>query len=97
VPQLPAAQRHDLAEGLGAGPATHGPAAVQHAVENAFLYALNDGLRLAAVVSAAGAVLAWLLIAPGAPRRQPVHDADSAEVGTGDGGAELAAAETAVA
>jgi hypothetical protein len=99
LPQLPAQQRHDLAEGLGAGPATHGgPATVQHAVENAFLYALNDGLRLAAIVSAAGAVLAWLLIAPGAPLRQPVHDADSAEVGTGDGGSELAAAaETAVA
>jgi EmrB/QacA subfamily drug resistance transporter len=97
LPQLPAQQRHDLAEGLGAGPAAHGgPATVQHAVENAFLYALNDGLRLAAIVSAVGAALAWLLIAPGAPQRQPVHDAESAEVGTGDGGSELAAAaETA--
>jgi len=42
--------------------------------------------------------MAWLLIAPGVPQRQPVHDADSAEVGTGDGGSELAAAaETALA
>ena len=66
------------------------------ALQQAFLYALNDSLRLAAIVSAVGALAAWLLIAPGAPKRQPVHDADSAEVGTGDGGAELAAAaETA--
>jgi hypothetical protein len=97
LPQLPDQARHDLADGLGAG-ATGGTGAVHDAVQQAFLYALNDGLRLAAIVSAAGALAAWLLIAPGAPARQPVHDADSAEVGTGDGGAELAAgAETALA
>jgi EmrB/QacA subfamily drug resistance transporter len=99
LPQLPAQARHDLAEGLGAGGAGgQAGGAVHDAVQQAFLYALNDGLRLAAIVSAAGALAAWLLIAPGAPARQPVHDAESAEVGTGDGGAELAAgAETAVA
>jgi EmrB/QacA subfamily drug resistance transporter len=96
LPQLPAQTRHDLAENLGAG-STGGTGAVHDAVQQAFLYALNDGLRIAAVVSAVGAAAAWWLIAPGAPHRQPVHDADSAEVGTGDGGAELAAAETALA
>jgi hypothetical protein len=96
LPQLPEQARHDLAENLGAG-ATGGTGAVHDAVQQAFLYALNDGLRIAAVVSALGAVAAWWLIAPGAPQRRPVHDADSAEVGTGDAGAELAAAaETAL-
>jgi hypothetical protein len=70
---------------------------VHDAVQQAFLFALNDGLRVAAVVAALGAVAAWVLFEAGVPHRQPVHDADSSEVGTGDGGAELAAAaETAL-
>jgi hypothetical protein len=41
--------------------------------------------------------VAWWLIAPGVPHRQPAHDAAHSEVGTGDGGSELAAtAEAAV-
>jgi EmrB/QacA subfamily drug resistance transporter len=97
LPQLPDEARQKLADGLGAG-ATGGTGAVHDAVQGAFLYALNDGLRIAAVVAAAGAVVAWVLIEKGAPKRQPVHDAQSAEVGTGDGGSELAAAaETALA
>jgi hypothetical protein len=40
----------------------------------------------------------WPLIDAGIPKRQPVHDAESSEVGTGDGGSELAAAaEPAIA
>jgi EmrB/QacA subfamily drug resistance transporter len=96
LPQLPETARHDLADGLGAG-ATGGTGAVHDAVQQAFLYALNDGLRIAAVVAALGAVVAWVLIDAGIPSRKPVHDTGSAEVGTGDGGAELAAAESAVA
>jgi hypothetical protein len=97
LPQLPESARHGLAEGLGAG-ATGGTGAVHDAVQTAFLYALNDGLRIAAVIAALGAVAAWTLIEAGIPKRQPVHDADSSEVGTGDGGSELAAAaETALA
>jgi EmrB/QacA subfamily drug resistance transporter len=96
LPQLPDQARHDLAEGLGAG-ATGGAGAVHDAVQQAFLYALNDGLRIAAVVAAVGAVVAWVLIDAGVPSRQPVHDADSAEVGTGDGGSELAAAAETMA
>ena len=77
---------------------TGGTGAVHDAVQTAFLYALNDGLRIAAVIAALGAVAAWTLIEAGIPKRQPVHDADSSEVGTGDGGSELAAAaETALA
>ncbi len=97
LPQLPESARHNLAEGLGAG-ATGGTGAVHDAVQTAFLYALNDGLRIAAVIAVLGAVAAWTLIEAGVPKRQPVHDADSSEVGTGDGGSELAAAaETALA
>jgi hypothetical protein len=96
LPQVPQGTRASLAEGLGAG-ANGGTGAVHDAVQQAFLYALNDGLRVAAVVAVLGAVAAWILIEPGIPERQPVHDAESAEVGTGDGGAELAAAaETAI-
>ena len=96
LPQLPADARQKLADGLGAG-ATGGTGSVHDAVQGAFLYALNDGLRIAAVVAALGAVVAWVLIEAGVPVRQPVHDAESSEVGTGDGGSELAAAaETAL-
>jgi MFS family permease len=99
LPQMSADARQKLADGLGAG-ATGGETTgrVHDAVQNAFLYALNDSLRIASVVALAGAVVAWLLIDAGVPERQPVHDADSSEVGTGDGGSELAAgAETALA
>jgi MFS family permease len=98
LPSVPESTRHDLAENLGAGGITGGSTQVHDAVQSAFLYALNDGLRIAAVVSAIGAVAAYILVAPGAPARKPVHDAASSEAGTGDAGAELgAAAETALA
>jgi hypothetical protein len=99
LPQMSAEARQKLADGLGAG-ATGGQTTgqVHDAVQNAFLYALNDSLRIAAVVALLGALVAWLLIDAGVPERQPVHDAESSEVGTGDGGSELAAgAETALA
>ncbi|WP_051222888.1 MFS transporter [Conexibacter woesei] len=100
LPSVPDSTRHTLAENLGAGGSalSSGDSTIGHAVQQAFLYALNDGLRIAAVVSALGAVAAWWLVAPGVPARKPVHDAASAEAGTGDAGAELgAAAETALA
>jgi EmrB/QacA subfamily drug resistance transporter len=100
LPAVPSSTRHTLAENLGAGGSalSSGDSAIGHAVQQAFLYALNDGLRIAAVVSAFGAIAAWLLIEPGIPARKPVHDAASSEAGTGNAGAELgAAAETALA
>jgi hypothetical protein len=36
---------------------------VGDAVNQAFVYALNDGLRIGAAVAVLGALLAWLLIA----------------------------------
>jgi EmrB/QacA subfamily drug resistance transporter len=71
LPQLSGHARQDLADGLGAG-ATGGTGATHDAVQQAFLFALNDGLRIAAVVSAIGALVAWLLIDPAVPSRKPV-------------------------
>jgi EmrB/QacA subfamily drug resistance transporter len=96
LPQVPAATRDKLAEGLGAG-VTGGSGATGDAVQQAFLYALNDGLRFAALVALLGAVVSWWLIDPRVPTRQPVHDAETGEVGTGDAGSELAAPGAAAA
>jgi EmrB/QacA subfamily drug resistance transporter len=94
LPQLSDQTRQSLADGLGAG-ATGGSGATHDAVQQAFLFALNDGLRIAAVVSAIGALVAWLLIDPAVPSRQPAGSPAEAELGTGDAGTELAAPATA--
>src|SRR4051812_25819627 len=96
LPNLSDSARHGLADGLGAG-ATGGSGATHEAVQQAFLFALNDGLRIAAVVAAVGALVAWLLIDPAIPVRKPVGQPVDAEVGTGDAGAELAAPGAAAA
>ena len=78
LPAMPDAQRQKLADVLGAGGARVG-GQVGDAVNQAFVYALNDGLRIGAAVAVLGALLAWLLIAdraeaPGrgrAPRTPP--------------------------
>jgi EmrB/QacA subfamily drug resistance transporter len=62
LPAVPDGRRHDLAESLGAGGARVG-GQVGDAVQQAFVYALNSGLRIGAAVCVLGAVLAWLLIA----------------------------------
>jgi EmrB/QacA subfamily drug resistance transporter len=63
LPHVPAGQRQQIADGLGSGgaQAAHGP--IGSAVREAYVYALNDGLRIGAAVALAGAVVAWLLIA----------------------------------
>jgi MFS family permease len=62
LPALSDSARSKLADSLGAGGAQVG-GQVGSAVQDAFVYALNNGLRLAAVVSALGALLTWMLIA----------------------------------
>ncbi|HEX2105881.1 MAG TPA: MFS transporter [Solirubrobacteraceae bacterium] len=62
LPSVPEAQREKLADALGAGGAQIGGQAGA-AVQDAFVYALNTGLRLAAVVTVLGALLTWMLIA----------------------------------
>ena len=62
LPGMPAAERSRLADSLGAG-GTRAGGRVGDAVDQAFVYALNNGLRIGAAVAVLGAVLAWLLIA----------------------------------
>jgi EmrB/QacA subfamily drug resistance transporter len=91
LPALPDAQREKLADALGAGGAQVG-GQVGAAVQDAFVYALNNGLRIAAVISALGALLTWLLIADrpaAAPAAEPAADA-AAAAPAGDALAETA-------
>jgi EmrB/QacA subfamily drug resistance transporter len=64
LPALPSGARAHLAAGLGSGEVPHGvPLQVVHAGQQAFVYALQYGLRLGAAVALVGALLAWALIA----------------------------------
>jgi EmrB/QacA subfamily drug resistance transporter len=62
LPAMPAGQRQQLADSLGAGGARVGGQAGA-AVQQAYVYALNNGLRIGAAVAVLGALLAWTLIA----------------------------------
>jgi hypothetical protein len=62
---------------------------VGDAVNQAFVYALNDGLRIGAAVAVVGALLAWLLIADRAEA--------PAEVGAQDASVRRAETEAALA
>jgi EmrB/QacA subfamily drug resistance transporter len=75
LPHVPAAARDRLAEGLGAGAGQHGTGPVADAVREAFVHALNSGLRMGAAVALLGALVAWALIAPRvAPTRIPIAE-----------------------
>jgi EmrB/QacA subfamily drug resistance transporter len=63
LPAVPAGQRQELADSLGAGGSTQASGQAGDAVREAFVYALNNGLRIGAAVAAVGALVAWLLIA----------------------------------
>jgi EmrB/QacA subfamily drug resistance transporter len=68
LPAVPEGARERLAEGLGSGGGLHdAPPRVVNAAHAAFVDALGTGLTISAIAVAAGAVLAWLLIAPGRP------------------------------
>ena len=62
LPAVPQDRRQALADSLGAGGARVN-GRIGDAVEQAYVYALNNGLRIAAAVTVLGALLAWLLIA----------------------------------
>ncbi len=77
LPGAPAATREAVAAGLGSG-AAHGgaPARFVRAGHEAFVYALQNGLRLGAAVALAGALIAWALIGR---ERPPVEASTPAE------------------
>jgi EmrB/QacA subfamily drug resistance transporter len=62
LPNLPESARSKLADSLGAGGAQVS-GQIGAAVQEAYVYALNDGLRIAAVIAALGALVTWMLIA----------------------------------
>jgi EmrB/QacA subfamily drug resistance transporter len=72
LPSLPAGQRAALTEGLGQ-PASEGvPGAVVRAAHEAFVSAVGVGLKVGAIATVVGAVLAWTLIAKRVPTRAPI-------------------------
>ncbi len=64
LPHASAATRDRIADGLGIGASTQAGGSAGDAAREAFVYALNSGLRLAALLAVVGAAVAWWLIAP---------------------------------
>jgi EmrB/QacA subfamily drug resistance transporter len=64
LPELSSSSRTKLAESLGAGGVINGDGRTGDALNHAFVYALNDGLRVGAAVALAGAILAFVMIEP---------------------------------
>jgi hypothetical protein len=88
LPALPAGQRQQVADSLGAGGATHASGPVGDAARDAFVYALNNGLRIGAAVALVGAFVAWVLIADRA--QAPAEaGADAAVAAPAEAGPEL--------
>jgi EmrB/QacA subfamily drug resistance transporter len=64
LPAVSSSARAHLADSLGSGGVLHGAGGpMVQASHNAFVYALQYGLRLGAAVALVGALLAWVLIA----------------------------------
>jgi len=84
LPALPAARRNSLVEALGGGAASgggHSSGRVVSAMREAYVYALSNGLRLAAGVALAGALIALALVEPRpaeAPEPLPGEAVDAA-------------------
>jgi EmrB/QacA subfamily drug resistance transporter len=64
LPEVSSSTRTKLTESLGSGAEIHASGRTVNAVQDAFVYALNDGLRVGALVALAGALLAFVLIEP---------------------------------
>jgi EmrB/QacA subfamily drug resistance transporter len=64
LPQLPSAARSKLTDALGSGAGTHVGGATAHALQDAYVYSLNQGLRVGAAVALVGAILAFVMIEP---------------------------------
>jgi hypothetical protein len=64
LPNLSDSARSKLTDALGSGAGTNASGRTAGALQDAFVYALNDGLRIGAVVALLGAVAAFVLIEP---------------------------------
>jgi MFS family permease len=64
LPQLSSSARSKLTDALGSGAGTHIGGATAHALQNAYVYSLNQGLRVGAAVALVGAILAFVMIEP---------------------------------
>ncbi len=72
LPFVPVGDRARLTEGLGSGGVLHGvPPQVLAATHQAYVYALQYGLRVGAAVALLGSVLAWVLVASRAQAMVP--------------------------
>jgi hypothetical protein len=84
LPALPAARRNSLVDALGGGAGSgggHPSAQVVSAMREAYVYALSNGLRVAAGVALAGALIALALVEPRpaeAPEPLPGEAVDAA-------------------
>jgi EmrB/QacA subfamily drug resistance transporter len=74
LPDVSSSARSKLADSLGSGAGTNATGRTAHALQNAFVYALNDGLRFGALFALTGAVLAFVLIEP-KPKPAPAEAA----------------------
>ncbi|HXD55987.1 MAG TPA: MFS transporter [Solirubrobacteraceae bacterium] len=74
LPGVPSSAREAISNGLGSGAPTHAPSAtVVKAAHEAFVYALQNGLRLGASVAFVGALVAWSLIGRDRPTPAPAE------------------------
>jgi EmrB/QacA subfamily drug resistance transporter len=93
LPTAPAAARAKLVDSLGSGGVLHGePAQAIAASHQAFVYALQNGLRIGSTVALVGAIFAWLLIA-NRPAPAPLGgiDVEGDWIATSEGPAEAEA------
>ena len=82
LPQTSESVRSKLADSLGAGAGARVPAGTAGALQNAFVYALNNGLRVGAGVALVGALVAFVMIEP---KRAGAPAETAAPVAGGDG------------
>jgi MFS family permease len=64
LPNVSDSARSKLTDALGSGASSSATGHSASALQDAFVYALNDGLRIGAVVALLGAVVAFVLIEP---------------------------------
>jgi hypothetical protein len=81
LPSVPVSTRAQIANALGSGEGSHAgaPAQIVRAAHEAFVYALQNGLRLGSAVALAGALIAWTLVGRErkAPAREPIAEAST--------------------